>query len=75
MSRFSAWVIAFGVLVLGVSGAHAQSMTLTSAEIKDGATIAADQVFKGFGYTGSNVSPSLSWSGAPAATKNFAVSI
>ena len=60
MTRLLSFVIAFGVLVLAASGARAQTMTLTSAEIKDGATIAADQVFKGFGCTGSNMSPSLS---------------
>jgi Raf kinase inhibitor-like YbhB/YbcL family protein len=75
MTKIFSWMIACAVLMFAAGGAHAQSMTLTSAEIKDGATIAADQVFKGFGCTGNNVSPSLSWSGAPAATKSFAVSI
>jgi Raf kinase inhibitor-like YbhB/YbcL family protein len=50
-------------------------MKLTSAEIKDGATIANEQVFKGFGCTGSNISPSLTWTGAPAGTKSFAVTM
>ncbi len=59
----------------GIGAANAQSMTLTSGEIKDGGTIANEQVFKGFGCTGNNVSPSLSWSGAPSGTKSFAVSI
>jgi Raf kinase inhibitor-like YbhB/YbcL family protein len=75
MTKFFSFLIAFGVLMLAAGSAGAQSMTLTSAEVKDGATIAADQVFKGFGCTGNNVSPSLSWSGAPAAAKSFAVSI
>ena len=46
MTKFISWMIVFGVLVLAASGVRAQSMTLTSGEIKDGATIAADQVFK-----------------------------
>jgi Raf kinase inhibitor-like YbhB/YbcL family protein len=75
MTKFFSFLIAVGVLMLAAGEAGAQSMTLTSAEVKDGATIAADQVFKGFGCTGNNVSPSLSWSGAPAAAKSFAVSI
>src|SRR3974390_1406738 len=75
MTKFFSWMIAFGVLMLAANAARAQSMALTSAEIKDGATIAADQVFKGFGCTGNNVSPSLNWSGAPAAAKSFGVSI
>ncbi|HJZ22285.1 MAG TPA: phosphatidylethanolamine-binding protein, partial [Bradyrhizobium sp.] len=77
MTRLTAtkFIAALAVSALGASFAHAQSMTVTSAEIKEGATIANEQVFKGFGCTGGNVSPSLSWSGAPAATKSFAVSI
>jgi Raf kinase inhibitor-like YbhB/YbcL family protein len=46
---------------------------LSSPDIKEGATIASEQVFKGFGCAGSNVSPALSWTGAPAGTKSFAV--
>jgi Raf kinase inhibitor-like YbhB/YbcL family protein len=69
------WIGVSTALLLGAGEACAQSMTLTSAEIKDGATIAAEQVFKGFGCTGNNTSPSLSWSGAPAATKSYAVTV
>jgi Raf kinase inhibitor-like YbhB/YbcL family protein len=71
-------VAGIAVLILslwGVGAANAQSLSLTSAEIKEGGTIANEQVFKGFGCTGSNVSPSLSWSGAPDGTKSFAVTI
>ena len=66
---------ALGLSLFGTSAASAQSMTLTSADIKEGATIANEQVFKGFGCTGNNVSPALSWSGAPGGTKSFAVSM
>ena len=50
-------------------------MELTSPDIVDGATIALEQVFNGFGATGKNISPQLSWSGAPAGTKSFAVAL
>ena len=33
------------------------------------------QVFNGFGCTGANVSPELSWSNAPTGTKSFAVTM
>lgn len=62
-------------LIAVAAGANAAGMKLTSTEIKNGARIADEQVFKGFGCTGGNISPSLSWSGAPNNTKSFAVSI
>lgn len=68
-------VTAFGIAAFSFTAAQAQTMTLTSPDIKDGGTIANQQVFKGFGCTGDNISPALSWSGAPANTKSFAVSI
>ena len=75
MKKLAVWIAALGVSALGASVADAQNMSLTSSEIKEGGTIANEQVFKGFGCTGGNVSPGLSWSGAPSGTKSFAVSI
>jgi Raf kinase inhibitor-like YbhB/YbcL family protein len=73
MSRFA--LLIAGLSLAGLSAAHAQTMTLTSPDIKEGATLANEQVFKGFGCTGGNVSPALSWSGAPKAAKSFAVTV
>ncbi len=65
-----------GLIVCGLGGAGAASaMTVTSADIKPGAKIADEQVFNSFGCTGQNVSPALSWSGAPKGTKSFAISM
>jgi Raf kinase inhibitor-like YbhB/YbcL family protein len=75
MTRLAfSFAAAFGFLLLA-GGAHAQSLTLSSPDIKEGATIANDQVFKGFGCTGNNISPALSWSGAPKDTKSFALTM
>jgi Raf kinase inhibitor-like YbhB/YbcL family protein len=52
---------------------HALAFTLTSADISAGGTIAAAQVFNGFGCSGGNISPALSWRGAPAGTRSFAL--
>lgn len=49
--------------------------TLSSAEVKQSALIDDAQVFKGFGCSGDNISPSLTWKNAPAATKSFAVTV
>ena len=75
MTKFALWIAALGVSALGSSAVNAQSMTLTSSDIKEGGTIVNEQVFKGFGCTGGNVSPALSWSGAPSGTKSFAVTV
>jgi phosphatidylethanolamine-binding protein (PEBP) family uncharacterized protein len=75
MTKFAIWIAALGVSALGSSAANAQSITLTSSDIKEGGTIVNEQVFKGFGCSGGNVSPALSWSGAPSGTKSFAVTI
>jgi len=48
---------------------------LRSADVREGETISNTQVFHGMGCTGQNVSPALEWSGAPAATKSFAVTL
>ena len=75
MTRLAVWIAVVGLSLFGTRAANAQSMSLTSTDIKEGATIANEQVFKGFGCSGNNVSPALSWSGAPSGTKSFAVSM
>jgi Raf kinase inhibitor-like YbhB/YbcL family protein len=75
MTRLSVWIVALGISALGAGAARAQSLTLTSADIKEGATIANEQVFKGFGCTGGNLSPALSWSGVPTGAKSLAVTM
>jgi Raf kinase inhibitor-like YbhB/YbcL family protein len=71
----SAVLAALGLGLFGTGAANAQSMTLASTALKEGSTIANEQEFKGFGCTGSNVSPALSWSSAPSGTKSLAVSM
>jgi Raf kinase inhibitor-like YbhB/YbcL family protein len=62
--------------LLGAGAVHAAGhMTLRSPEIKNNGTIAMAQVFKGFGCTGENISPALSWRGAPKGTKSFALTV
>jgi Raf kinase inhibitor-like YbhB/YbcL family protein len=50
-------------------------LTVTSDQFKDGGTIPDSAVFSDFGCTGGDRSPQLAWSGAPPATKSFAITI
>lgn len=61
--------------LVGTVFAQAQSFELTSTDMAAGAPIAEKFVFNGFGCTGGNVSPALSWKSAPAGTKSFAVMV
>ena len=47
--------------------------TLTSSDIAEGKPIAEMYTFNGFGCAGGNISPALSWSGAPPGAKSFAL--
>jgi len=69
------WAVLLGTLVLVSGSASAAGFTLTSTDVKPGGKIADEQVFAGFGCTGKNVSPELKWSGAPAGTKSFALTV
>ena len=53
------------------SNVMAEGFTLSSSDIQG--QIANDQVFNSFGCSGKNISPQLSWKGAPAGTKSFAI--
>ncbi len=55
--------------------AHAEVFTLSSPTVKAGATLGNAQVFKGFGCNGDNVSPALTWRGAPKGTQSYAVTV
>ena len=71
-----AFLTAASLLALPAHTAHAQGgFTLTSPDVKAGATIPAKHVYNGMGCTGKNVSPALRWSGAPAGTKSFALTV
>src|SRR5215212_3685027 len=58
-----------------LSAQGAKRFRLTSPDIHPSARITQKHVFNGMGCTGGNISPALSWSGVPAGTKSFAVTM
>ena len=54
-------------------GVMANGLSLSSAAFTNGGALALEQVGSGNGCTGGNLSPALSWSGAPAGTVSYAL--
>lgn len=54
---------------------HVPAFTLTSQDMADGEQLSIAQVSGIFGAGGEDVSPQLSWSGFPAETRSFAVTM
>ena len=77
LTKLSSLALA-SALALGTSAAVASAQghfRLTSPDVKQGSKIAEKHVFNSFGCSGQNVSPALNWTGAPAGTKSFAVTV
>jgi Raf kinase inhibitor-like YbhB/YbcL family protein len=68
-------MILAAVLCLPAVGASAVGFTLSTPDFRNGSTIPMVHVFNQGGCTGGNQSPALSWSGEPAGTQSFAVTI
>ena len=62
-------------LILATSIAHAQEFSLKSKTVQPDSTLTNEQVFNGFGCTGKNISPDLSWTPGPAGTKSYAITV
>lgn len=63
------------VLSVAAAASQAGGFKLSSPEIKANGHIPASFEFNGFGCSGENRSPALHWSGAPKATKSYAVTV
>jgi Raf kinase inhibitor-like YbhB/YbcL family protein len=75
MGSFQRRAAIVSALLAGACGTHAAGFTLNSPAIKPNSMLTDAQVFNGFGCTGKNISPALSWRGTPAGTRSFAVTV
>ncbi|MFJ2747254.1 YbhB/YbcL family Raf kinase inhibitor-like protein [Streptomyces sp. NPDC087297] len=55
--------------------ASAERFTVTSPDVRDGEALPAETWADAFGCTGENRQPRLSWSGAPQATRSYAITM
>jgi Raf kinase inhibitor-like YbhB/YbcL family protein len=68
-------LLVLAAVALATPALAAAPFTLGSSEVKQGGMLGEQHVFNGFGCSGQNVSPSLSWSGAPKGTKSFVLMV
>ena len=59
--------------VFATSAQAADTFKLSVAGMKEGSTLKDTQVFNGFGCSGGNLSPALTWTDPPAGTKSLAI--
>jgi phosphatidylethanolamine-binding protein (PEBP) family uncharacterized protein len=74
MKRFQRFVLSCLILfvaLFGSNSAWANGFCVSSPQLKDGGTMAVGQILNGFGCTGKNISPELTWEKPPAGTKSF----
>jgi Raf kinase inhibitor-like YbhB/YbcL family protein len=57
------------------AAAAAGIFRLQSPSLAPNSMLSNDQVYSGFGCSGKNISPALSWKGAPHDTKSFALTV
>jgi Raf kinase inhibitor-like YbhB/YbcL family protein len=73
---FRSWLPA---AILGLSTlpalAAAAGFSTEMPAVKPGGKLSDAQVFNGFGCSGRNISPAIQWSGAPAGTRSFALTV
>ena len=74
MRRYLIAGLVISCVAASVSSAQSR-FRVNSTDVHAGSKIGISHVFKGMDCTGNNLSPELSWQGAPAATKSYAVTI
>ncbi|WP_406608752.1 YbhB/YbcL family Raf kinase inhibitor-like protein [Agarivorans sp. JK6] len=71
MRALSAATVFFSLI--GCNIAMAESLSLSSNDVSHGELMSKQHEFVGFGCSGGNMSPQLSWKNPPKGTKSFAI--
>lgn len=58
-----------------LSCGFSQAFELSSPDVHDGQPLSKIQEYRGFGCNGDNRAPALNWTGAPAGTQSFAITV
>ena len=67
------YIVMFLIMTGFSSLLFAEGLSLESKDMKG--QLSLNEVFDGFGCTGKNISPELSWDNAPEGTKSFALTV
>jgi len=71
MNRIISTALLFNLLLLVSNFAHAEGFSLSSPDVNG--QLSNTHILNGFGCSGENISPKLSWKNAPKDTKSFAL--
>lgn len=69
------FALALLVSSASTTSAMAANFTLKVSDIENGGKIPAKYSFNGFGCSGKNISPKITWKDAPSETKSFALTV
>ncbi|MEM9510099.1 MAG: YbhB/YbcL family Raf kinase inhibitor-like protein [Cyanobacteria bacterium P01_E01_bin.35] len=75
MRRFLIAAIGFGCVNVSALPLLASPFTLQSEQVENGSTLPESLVLNGFGCTGENISPQLSWQNPPTGTKSYVITV
>jgi Raf kinase inhibitor-like YbhB/YbcL family protein len=77
MRSIRAWQagLALALSYCALTASAAGSFQLDSPTLAAGATLGLTEVYDRLGCNGRNISPALRWSGAPAGTRSFAITL
>lgn len=74
MTKPSLFAVTFFALSLAAGSAQAEDFVVRSSSPSNG-QFQQTQFANGFGCTGQNISPQISWSGAPQGTKSYVITM